>query len=397
MDVPPRLPGRPCAGRLPGARTGAVPMMRASRSPARTPQRRHMRWGRGRVALWREASGARPAGARGAGSRGACAAGGAAASGTPDVWWPLDGEQGYPQMPQVVRLQRAWARTREWAHGCTRLRAARWPASPHACMHAPCGLPRRPRLQQRRSSGARVRPVQTARRPPRGGAAATQHAAGSARTSPVVGDADLCAKMLAQGGYPQPSGMPAGYPPYPYPMMGAYAPAPVATGKGKAAAGEPTAKGRKRRKRIPQGGPKKPATSFVLFSNTVRERVKEENPGLSFLDLGKKLGEMWREMDPTVGFPSSPCTSPLPRGSLSRRQRLPTSCRISRRIDQPPSPRPAAADRGLPALRYWPCLCPAPCLRHVCRCAKSTRTGRTRPRSATWRRRRSGWRSAPQA
>jgi hypothetical protein len=60
------------------------------------------------------------------------------------------------------------------------------------------------------------------------------------------------------------------------------------------------AKGRKRRKSIPQGGPKKPATSFVLFSNTVREQVKEENPGLSFLDLGKKLGEMWREMDPQV-------------------------------------------------------------------------------------------------
>ena len=64
-----------------------------------------------------------------------------------------------------------------------------------------------------------------------------------------------------------------------------------------------------------QGGPKKPATSFVLFSNTVREEVKAANPGkqtlhalcvadrslgLSFLELGKKLGEMWREMDPAV-------------------------------------------------------------------------------------------------
>ena len=29
-------------------------------------------------------------------------------------------------------------------------------------------------------------------------------------------------------------------------------------------------------------------------------QVKEENPGLSFLDLGRKLGEMWREMDPQV-------------------------------------------------------------------------------------------------
>jgi len=109
-------------------------------------------------------------------------------------------------------------------------------------------------------------------------------------------------QMLAQGGYPQPGAMPPGYPPYPYPMMGAY-PQPVAGGKGKAAAGEPATKGRKRRKRIPQGGPKKPATSFVLFSNTVREQVKQDNQGLSFLDLGRKLGEMWREMDPNVGFP----------------------------------------------------------------------------------------------
>lgn len=49
-----------------------------------------------------------------------------------------------------------------------------------------------------------------------------------------------------------------------------------------------------------QGGPKKPATSFVLFSNTVREEVKAANPGLSFTDIGRKLGEMWREMDPNV-------------------------------------------------------------------------------------------------
>ena len=49
-----------------------------------------------------------------------------------------------------------------------------------------------------------------------------------------------------------------------------------------------------------QGGPKKPATSFVLFSNTVREEVKAANPGLSFIELGRKLGEMWREMDPAV-------------------------------------------------------------------------------------------------
>lgn len=117
---------------------------------------------------------------------------------------------------------------------------------------------------------------------------------------PQVGQLAPAQMLAAQGNYGQPGVMPAGYP-YPYHMMPGYAPPPPAgkTGKGAAAAGEPPAKGsRKRRKRIPQGGPKKPATSFVLFSNTVREQVKEENPGLSFLDLGRKLGEMWREMEP---------------------------------------------------------------------------------------------------
>ncbi|EKX39368.1 hypothetical protein GUITHDRAFT_76406, partial [Guillardia theta CCMP2712] len=53
-------------------------------------------------------------------------------------------------------------------------------------------------------------------------------------------------------------------------------------------------------KLLSQGAPKKPATSFVMFSNAHREEVKAANPGLSFIDVGKKLGEMWREMDPTV-------------------------------------------------------------------------------------------------
>ena len=31
-----------------------------------------------------------------------------------------------------------------------------------------------------------------------------------------------------------------------------------------------------------------------------REQVKQDFPGLNFIDVGKKLGEMWREMDPAV-------------------------------------------------------------------------------------------------
>ena len=37
-----------------------------------------------------------------------------------------------------------------------------------------------------------------------------------------------------------------------------------------------------------------------MFSNEQRETVKAENPGISFTDIGRKLGEMWREMEPDV-------------------------------------------------------------------------------------------------
>jgi len=42
------------------------------------------------------------------------------------------------------------------------------------------------------------------------------------------------------------------------------------------------------------GGSKKPLTGFMLFSKEHREKVKEENPGIAFGQIGKKLGEMWR-------------------------------------------------------------------------------------------------------
>lgn len=101
-----------------------------------------------------------------------------------------------------------------------------------------------------------------------------------------------------------------GYQPhYPYPpmhpgMMG-MPPGSMPPGMGMpmappAAPPPPVGKQRRKRKKQPEGGPKKPATSFVLFSNTMREQVKQDHPGLSFTELGRKLGEMWREMDPNI-------------------------------------------------------------------------------------------------
>jgi hypothetical protein len=42
--------------------------------------------------------------------------------------------------------------------------------------------------------------------------------------------------------------------------------------------------------------PKKPLTSFMLFSNEIRSQIKNENPSMSFGELGKKIGELFRAL-----------------------------------------------------------------------------------------------------
>jgi hypothetical protein len=43
--------------------------------------------------------------------------------------------------------------------------------------------------------------------------------------------------------------------------------------------------------------PKKGLSAFMIFSSENRSRIKEENPGASFGELGKLLGQKWREMN----------------------------------------------------------------------------------------------------
>jgi len=45
-----------------------------------------------------------------------------------------------------------------------------------------------------------------------------------------------------------------------------------------------------------KGGSKKKLTGFMLFSKENREKVKAENPDITFGQIGKKLGEMWRAL-----------------------------------------------------------------------------------------------------
>jgi hypothetical protein len=42
--------------------------------------------------------------------------------------------------------------------------------------------------------------------------------------------------------------------------------------------------------------PKRALSAYMFFANEYRETVKEENPGLSFGEIGKKLGETWKAM-----------------------------------------------------------------------------------------------------
>ena len=43
------------------------------------------------------------------------------------------------------------------------------------------------------------------------------------------------------------------------------------------------------------GEPKQPQTAFFLWMNANREKIKQDNPGISVLELGKKAGNIWSE------------------------------------------------------------------------------------------------------
>ena len=43
--------------------------------------------------------------------------------------------------------------------------------------------------------------------------------------------------------------------------------------------------------------PKKPSTAFILFSSEQRPLIKDQNPGIPFAELAKKLGDSWKSAD----------------------------------------------------------------------------------------------------
>lgn len=83
-------------------------------------------------------------------------------------------------------------------------------------------------------------------------------------------------------------------PPAEKPAKAPKAPKEVAEGggkKGKAAEG-----GKKPKKKKDPNAPKRAQSAFMYFSNDQRDKVKADNPGISFGDVGKMLGERWKAL-----------------------------------------------------------------------------------------------------
>merc|ERR1712150_245255 len=57
-------------------------------------------------------------------------------------------------------------------------------------------------------------------------------------------------------------------------------------------------KATKKKKERKSTGPKRPPSSYFLFSNDNRASVREKNPGIKITEVAKKLGEMWGNISP---------------------------------------------------------------------------------------------------
>jgi hypothetical protein len=56
-----------------------------------------------------------------------------------------------------------------------------------------------------------------------------------------------------------------------------------------------TTKGEGRKKKDPNQ-PKRGLSAYMFFANEQRDKVREDNPGIKFGEVGKKLGEQWKSL-----------------------------------------------------------------------------------------------------
>ncbi|KAK3621425.1 Non-histone chromosomal protein 6 [Elasticomyces elasticus] len=43
--------------------------------------------------------------------------------------------------------------------------------------------------------------------------------------------------------------------------------------------------------------PKRGLSAYMFFANDQRDKVREDNPGIKFGEVGKKLGEQWKSLN----------------------------------------------------------------------------------------------------
>lgn len=58
-------------------------------------------------------------------------------------------------------------------------------------------------------------------------------------------------------------------------------------------------KGKKRKRARDINAPKQPLTGYVRFLNDRREKIRAENPGLTFSEITKLMGAEWTKLPPS--------------------------------------------------------------------------------------------------
>jgi len=56
-------------------------------------------------------------------------------------------------------------------------------------------------------------------------------------------------------------------------------------------------KGRTEKKKKDPNAPKRGLSAYMFFANEQRDNVRDENPGISFGQVGKLLGERWKALN----------------------------------------------------------------------------------------------------
>ncbi|KAK3059804.1 Non-histone chromosomal protein 6 [Coniosporium uncinatum] len=54
--------------------------------------------------------------------------------------------------------------------------------------------------------------------------------------------------------------------------------------------------GKKTKKGKDPNAPKRGLSAYMFFANDQRDKVREDNPGIKFGEVGKMLGEKWKEL-----------------------------------------------------------------------------------------------------